>query len=467
MTQAYRVSRSQDLFTRESDGRERRSRRKKLPLRTRTNEVLSHAFVVHVEETRMSSIDFAPSRGRFIAGSVAAAAATFASINVIAAPQKTVVVGLNVPQTGPYSDQGTDQLRAYRLAIEEINAKGGVMGLQIVESVGDDQTKAPIARDNAQRMIERDGAVMITGGSSTGTAIQVAALCQEKKVIFMAALTHGDEPTDVDCHYHTFRRYNNAHMSAHALAKTLMTKYGTGKWFHITADYSWGHSVYDNLTAVVEAKGAKTIGNVLTPLTTTDFSSALAQAQAAKPDVLVITQFGKDMIACLNQAAGFGLTKSTKILVPLADEYMAKGVGDNIDGVVTTAPFYWQFNSGKYPGAKKFVDAFVAKYGTPPSNGAECAYVDMYQWKGGIERAGSLDPVKFIGKMEGYHWSDTKGPEYWRAFDHQGVGSCLVMEGVPTAQRESPFAFAKVLEEHDGEAISIPESTSKCKIESA
>jgi len=339
-----------------------------------------------------------PTRGQFIAGGIAAtAAASFASINVIAAPTTTLVVGLNVPQTGPYSDQGMDQLRAYRMAIAEINAKGGVMGMQLVESVGDDQTKAPVAVENARRMIERDGAVMITGGSSTGTAIAVSGLCQEKKTIFMATLTHGDETTDLNCHYHTFRRYNNAHMSAQALAKTLLAKYGTGKWFHITADYAWGHSVFDNLTSVVEPKGAKTIANVLMPLGTTDFSSALSQAQAAKPDVLVITEFGKDMVNALNQSAQFGLTKSTKILVPLADEYMAKGAGDNFENVVTTAPFYWKYQSEKYPDAKTFVDAFTKRYGTPPSNGAECAYTDMYQWKGGIERAGSLDPKAFIG----------------------------------------------------------------------
>ncbi|MBD5605987.1 MAG: ABC transporter substrate-binding protein, partial [Candidatus Eremiobacteraeota bacterium] len=150
----------------------------------------------------MNKDDLTIGRGRFIAGGLAATAATFASINVIAAPQKTVVVGLNVPQTGPYSDQGTDQLRAYRLAISEINAHGGVMGMQIQESVGDDTTKAPVAVENARRMIERDGAVMITGGSSTGTAIAVSGLCQEKITILMAELTHGDETTDINCHYH-------------------------------------------------------------------------------------------------------------------------------------------------------------------------------------------------------------------------------------------------------------------------
>jgi ABC-type branched-subunit amino acid transport system substrate-binding protein len=181
--------------------------------------------------------------------------------------------------------------------------------------------------------------------------------------------------------------------------------------------------------------------------------------------VLCIIQFGKDMVACVNQAAGFGLTKSSKILVPLADEYMAKGVGDNFDNVVTTAPFYWKYHAEKYPEAKKFVDAFTKKYGTPPSNGAECAYVDIYQWKAGIERSGSLDPKKFIEKMEGYHFSATKGPEYWRAWDHQGINTVLVLEGVPAAQRENPYAYAKVLEVHDGDAVAITQEATKCKLE--
>ncbi len=408
-----------------------------------------------------------PTRGQFVAAGVAAAAAAkFSTIQIIAAPTKEVVVGLNVPLTGPYSDQGQDQLRAYRLAIAEINKAGGVMGMQIRAVEGDDQTKAPVAVDNARRMIERDGAIMITGGSSTGTAIAVSGLCQEKKTIFMATLTHGDETTDVNCHKHTFRRYNNAHMSARSMAKTLSQKYGGGKWFYITADYSWGHSVYDNLTEVVEAAGAKTAKNVLMPLGTADFSSALGQAQAAKPDVLVLIEFGKDMVNSLNQAAQFGLTKSSKILVPLVDEYMAKGTGDNFDNVVSTAPFYWKYHAEKYPAAKKLNDAFKAKYGVPISNGAECAYTNMYQWKAGIERTGSLDPNKFITAMEGYKFQATKGPEYWRTWDHQGINSVLVLEGLSNKERGGDtFAFAKVLEEQNGEAVAIPQAGSKCKIE--
>jgi branched-chain amino acid transport system substrate-binding protein len=411
------------------------------------------------------------SRGRFVAGTAGAAALTFGGgPYVIAAPTKEITIGLNVPQSGDYSEQGQDQLRAYNLAIEEINAKGGIMGMKIKTSVGDDQTKAQVAADNAQRMIERDGAIMITGGSSTGTALRVSALCQQKNVIFMAALTHGDETTNQQCHKHTFRRYNDAYMSAQSLAKTLVTRYGTGKWFHITADYAWGHSVYDNITAVVEPKGAKTIKNVLTPFPgTKDFAPMLQQAQAAKPDVLVITEFGADMVNCLNQAAQFGLTKSAKILVPLVDEYMAKGTKDNFDNVVSTAPWYWQYHQTKYPGAKKFVDAFSAKYpGLKPSNGAETAYADIYIYKMAVEKAGSIDPAKVIAVLEGTRFQFTKEQEWYRKEDHQGVNSCLVVEGIPESQRGAGgFGYAKVLEVHDGPSVVQPIAGLSCKMEPA
>ncbi len=409
------------------------------------------------------------SRGRFIGGAAAATAlAMGGGPYVIAAPTKEFVIGVNVPLSGSYSDQGNDQLRAYNMAIDEINKSGGVMGIPLRAVVKDDQTKADPAVANARSMITDDKAVMITGGSSTGTAVAVSALCQQLKTIFMATLTHGDEPSNQNCHEHTFRRYINAHMSANAMANELLKRYGTGRWFHITADYSWGHSVFDNLTAVVEPKGAKTIDNELLKLGTTDFSGALGKAQAAKPDVLVITEFGQDMVHCLNQAATFGLTKSTKILVPLADEYMAKGVGDNIDNVVVTAPFYYKYHAANYPGAKKFVDAFMARYGTPPSNGAECAYVDIYQWKDAVERAGSPAPAGVIAKLEGHKFQMTKGPEYWRSWDHQGINSVVVLEGIPSQNRfGDEWAYARVLHEVPGEGVAIKQTDTKCQLETA
>lgn len=113
----------------------------------------------------------------------------------------TVTLGFNVPQSGPYADEGADELRAYELAVEHLNGEGdggmlntfsskaldgtGILGKKVEYVTGDTQTKSDAARASAKSMIEKDGAVMITGGSSSGVAVAVQALCQEAGVIFM------------------------------------------------------------------------------------------------------------------------------------------------------------------------------------------------------------------------------------------------------------------------------------------
>ncbi|MEM8755646.1 MAG: ABC transporter substrate-binding protein, partial [Pseudomonadota bacterium] len=103
----------------------------------------------------------------------------------------TVTLGFNVPQSGPYADEGADELRAYQLAVEHLNGGGdggmmstfsskalkgtGILGKKVEFVTGDTQTKSDAARASAKSMIEKDGAVMITGGSSSGVAVAVQA----------------------------------------------------------------------------------------------------------------------------------------------------------------------------------------------------------------------------------------------------------------------------------------------------
>ena len=113
---------------------------------------------------------------------------------------KTVTIGFNVPQSGAYADEGADELRAYKLAVKHLNGEGdggmmktmkpsmlkgnGILGKKVVFTTGDTQTKSDAARASAKRMIEKDGALMISGGSSSGVAIAVQGLCQEMGTIF-------------------------------------------------------------------------------------------------------------------------------------------------------------------------------------------------------------------------------------------------------------------------------------------
>ena len=144
--------------------------------------------------------------------------------------------GFNVPQTGAYADEGADELRAYQLAVEHINGDGDGGMLNTFSSkalrerrqrqegcfvTGDTQTKSDAARASAKRMIEKDGAIMITGGSSSGVAIAVQGLCQDAGVIFMAGLTHSNDTTGKDKRANGFRHFFNTEMTGAALGPVL------------------------------------------------------------------------------------------------------------------------------------------------------------------------------------------------------------------------------------------------------
>jgi len=221
----------------------------------------------------------------------------------------TVTLGFNVPQSGPYADEGADELRAYELAVEHLNGEGdggmmgtfsssalegtGILGKKVEYVTGDTQTKSDAARASAQSMIQKDGAVMITGGSSSGVAVAVQALCQEAGVIFMAGLTHSNDTTGKDRKANGFRHFFNAYMSAAALGPVLEQIYGSDrKAYHLTADYTWGWTQEESMVAATEALGWETVNTVKTPLSATDFSSYITPVINSGADVLVLNHYG-------------------------------------------------------------------------------------------------------------------------------------------------------------------------------
>ncbi|MBU0641763.1 MAG: ABC transporter substrate-binding protein, partial [Alphaproteobacteria bacterium] len=217
----------------------------------------------------------------------------------------TVTLGFNVPQSGAYADEGADELRAYQLAVEHLNGEGdggmlntfsskvlegnGILGKKVGFVTGDTQTKSDAARASAKSMIEKDGAVMITGGSSSGVAVAVQGLCQEAGVIFMAGLTHSNDTTGKDKKANGFRHFFNAYMSGAALAPVLAARYGADrKAYHLTADYTWGWTQEESIAAATEALGWETVNKVRTPLGAGDFSSYITPVLQTDADVLIL-----------------------------------------------------------------------------------------------------------------------------------------------------------------------------------
>ncbi|MDQ2091391.1 substrate-binding protein [Marimonas arenosa] len=362
----------------------------------------------------------------------------------------TVTLGFNVPQTGPYAEEGLDELRAQELAVEHLNGMGdggmmntfsskalkgnGILGKKVEFVTGDTQTKSDAARASAKSMIEKDGAIMINGGSSSGVAIAVQGLCQDAGVIFMAGLTHSNDTTGKDKKANGFRHFFNGYMSGAALAPVLAKEYGTDRRaYHLTADYTWGWTQQESVAAATEAMGWETVNNVLTPLAATDFSSYITPVLNSGADVLVLNHYGGNMVNSLTNAVQFGLRdkmvngKQFEIVVPLYSELMAEGAGANVQGVIGSMNWNWQLTD---EGTKAFVKSFGEKYGRPPSGSAHTCYVQTLLYADACERAGTFNPCGVAEALEGFEFDGMgNGPTLYRADDHQCFKDVLVMKG--------------------------------------
>ena len=372
----------------------------------------------------------------------------------------TVKIGFNVPQTGPYAEEGLDELRAQELAVEHLNGMGdggmlntfsskalsgnGILGKKVEFVTGDTQTKSDVARASAQSMIQKDGVIMVNGGSSSGVAIAVQGLCQEAGIIFMAGLTHSNDTTGKDKKANGFRHFFNGYMSGAALGPVLEAEYGSERnAYHLTADYTWGWTQQESMVASTEAIGWNTAQTVLTPVGAGDFSSYIAPVLNSGADTLILNHYGGDMVNSLTQAVQFGLKdkqvngKDFKIIVPLYSELMAAGAGSNIEGVFGSMNWNWQLSDA---GTAAFVKSFGEKYGFPPSGSAHTCYVQTLLYADACERAGTFNPCGVAEALEGFKFDGMgNGPTEYRAEDHQCFKDVLVMKGKenPTNQYDT------------------------------
>jgi ABC-type branched-subunit amino acid transport system substrate-binding protein len=390
----------------------------------------------------------------------------------------TVTLGFNVPQSGPYADEGADQLRAYQLAVEHLNGEGdggmmntfsskelkgnGILGKKVQFVTGDTQTKSDAARASAKSMIEKDGAVMITGGSSSGVAVAVQALCQEAGIIFMAGLTHSNDTTGKDRKANGFRHFFNSYMSGAALAPVLASQYGTDrKAYHLTADYNWGYTTEEAVRSSTEAMGWETVASVLTPLTQTDFSSYIAPVLQSGADVLVLNHYGGNMVNSLTNAVQFGLRdkevngKKFEIVVPLYSELMARGAGANIKGIFGSQNWDWKLENqlgARYVGTNAFVKSFGEKYGFPPSQAAHTGYVQALLYADAVERAGSFNPCAVGEALKDFQFDGLgNGPTLYRGADHQCFKDVVVVKGAENPSSE--FDLVEIVEVTPAEQV--------------
>ncbi len=389
----------------------------------------------------------------------------------------TVTFGFNMPLTGAYADEGADQQRAFLLAVDHLNGEGdggmlpmfsskalkgnGILGKKVAYVTGDDQTSSEAGRESARRMIERDGAIMISGSSSSGVAIAEQALCQEMGVIYMAGLTHSNDTTGKDKKRYGFRHFFNAYQTGVALGPILGNEYGTDRVaYHLTSDYTWGWTQEESMIQSTEALGWKTIPPVRTPVGAGDFSQYLTPVLNSGADVLILNHYGFDGVNSLTQAVQFGMKDKTvngkqfQIVLPLISDLMAKGAGEAVKGVYGTGNWDWQLPD---EASKAFTKSFGAKYGQPPSQIAHTSYVQALLYADACERAGTFYPPEVIKALEDFEFDGLgNGPTTYRGSDHQCFKEVYVVKGKESPA--NPFDLLELVDTASKESVTYDPS---------
>jgi branched-chain amino acid transport system substrate-binding protein len=373
------------------------------------------------------------SRRRLLHGAGAAAAlGTIGFPAIVRSQSDAVRLGHLTPLTGFLGPLGEYAVMGVNLAVEEINASGGINGRK-VDLIAEDSVNPQTASTKAERLIERDKVVAIVGEISSASGLAIAQVAQRNRILFFNTGCNSDELRGKSCNRYMFHTEaaNSMYVGAagQALLRDGLVK--GKKWYSVTADYAFGHDLLRVAKRFMQANGGTFAADELVATNVTDFSPYLLKIRNAKPDLVVSNLAGAQITNFMKQYMEFGLP------FPLAgfgfDTAVAWGAGKgNVAGIW---PLVWdsQVTSAT---AQKFTAAFTKKYGKPPENQAWGDYLSTKHLAQAMNELKSTDSTKVAEHLEkGAKFDVLKSREgYYRAWDHQLMQQMYTVTFKPEAQ---------------------------------
>jgi len=376
----------------------------------------------------------------------------------------TVKLGLDNPLTGTYAAVGKNEMIGCQHAIEQINAKGGILGRQ-AELLVEDSTSgdAGTAVQKARKLIERDKVDFLLGNVNSALSLAMAQVASEKGVLQMVTGGHTDAVTGATCHWNVFRICNTTQMEANAVTPALIKDAGK-KWYYITPDYAFGHTLQAGLEKACAKAGGSKLGADLTPLGTTDYSSYLIKAQAANPDVIVFLVQGDDMINALKQAVQFGLDKRFHLAGGQQELEALEGLPP--EARIGTWVFEWYWNQPGVPHVAEFVEAIKKKTGRVPTARTWFGFASVWACALAANNAKSLDAQKMAKALQNMKLPPEVAlmPDapYFRANQNQLIPNLFV--GQAQAKGSAPDDLFKVTQVVKGSDAAGTLEESGCKM---
>ena len=357
-----------------------------------------------------------------------------------------IKIGFPVPLSGPYSTEANDQVRCAQLAIDQFNESGGLNGRTAELVVRDDKLDPGEAATRALELIESDKVNFLCGSLSASVQLSVNQVASQRGVIYNS-ISQSDTINEAsDFTRYTFHEALNPHLTSGAVGRFVFSKFGK-KVAYLIADYAYGHEMARGFRRVGKELGVQDVAEVKHPLGTTDYSTFFPRLQAARPDILVCINFGRDQLNTIKQASDFGLKRQMKIVYPvlLVTQRLAGGAAP-FEGVIGGANYYWALEE-KIASAKRLNDAYREKHGDAvPSDYGALGYAGVYGLLEGVKKAGSTDTDAVIAAMEQMKYDAYKGEQYFRKCDHQAVQSVLILQSKPASQMTGEWDIFDVVE---------------------
>jgi branched-chain amino acid transport system substrate-binding protein len=309
---------------------------------------------------------------------------------------------------GKFADMGS------RLAVEQYPQ---LLGRPLVYKVIDTEGNAGKAVRKVQEAIGQDGARFFQGCTLSSSALAVAKEVNKTGGVFMTPVG-ADEVTGKDCNSSTFRWSVPTYGAVRETLIPLIKRLPEAKrWYTITPQYVFGEALLDGTREVLKEHGLELVGNSYHSLQEQEFSGYLTNAISAKPDVLVLLNFGSQSNNTLRQAVNFGMKERMKILLVWSaglDQFQELG-SDVLEGVYLGAQYWHQVDT---PLNRELVKATRAKYGINPNYPLAADYISTKVMLDTIAATGSFDGPTVANAMQGLSYEGPTGKETIRAGDH-------------------------------------------------
>jgi branched-chain amino acid transport system substrate-binding protein len=379
-------------------------------------------------------------RRRLVGWSAAASSLTFGGTmltpglaRVVFAQPKPYRIGTLQPLSGGAAAGGQTALVGAQMAVDRINAGGGINGRKVELIVADDESKPDVGRRKTEKLVEEDKIDIHMGGFLSNVCLACMPYFEEQKIVNMIGVCLDTTITTTKCNRYTFRPFDYAPAQAVAFAPYLVSKLGK-KWHIAYADYAWGQSTRDAYADQIKKAGGEVVGTTGIPLNTADMTPFLSKI-TGDFDGLFGIFFAKDAITLSTQAYDLGLTKKYKYAGDgaIAESTNLPALGNKIEGFVGINRYLPVFEPPlDTPAHHKFFDEAVKRLkaidpsGPLPDRYVQSNFEAINVLKIAMEKSGfqgRADSDKLVEALEGLEMKEgddfPQGDKTLRKEDHQ------------------------------------------------